>query len=158
MSEEFLPLDGRCTCGKVKFQLLNKPLIVHCCHCTWCQRETGASFALNAFIETHNVKLLQGETEIVPVPTSSAGGQKIVRCSSCKIALWGHYTGAGDVISFVRMGTLEKPLKPDIHIYTSTQQEWLELADDIPRVEEYYQKKDYWPAEHIERFNKVMGK
>ncbi len=158
MSEDFSPLDGRCTCGKVKFQLLNKPLIVHCCHCTWCQRETGASFALNAFIETHNVKLLQGETEIVPVPTSSTGGQKIVRCSSCKIALWSHYSGAGDVISLVRMGTLENPLKPDIHIFTSTQQEWLKLSDDIPRVEEYYKKIDYWPAEHIERFNKVMGK
>jgi len=158
MSEEFLPLDGRCTCGKVKFQLLNKPLIVHCCHCTWCQRESGASFALNAFIETESVKLLQGETEIVPVPTRSTGGQKIVRCSSCKIALWSHYSGAGDVISLVRMGTLENPLKPDIHIFTSTQQEWLKLSDDIPRVKEYYQKKDYWPAENIERYNKAMGK
>ena len=158
MSEEFLPLDGRCTCGEVKYQLLNKPLIVHCCHCTWCQRETGASFALNAFIETENVKLLQGETETVPVPTSSKGGQKIVRCKTCKIALWSHYSGAGGVISLVRMGTLENPLKPDIHIFTSTQQEWLKLSDDIPRVEEYYQKIDYWPAEHIERFNKVTGK
>ena len=159
MSEEFLPLDGQCTCGKVKFQLLNKPLIVHCCHCTWCQRETGTSFALNAFIETENVKLLQGKTETVNIPTNSGGGQKIVRCDSCKIALWSHYSGAGDVISLVRIGTLDNPnaLKPDINIFTSTKQEWIQLSDNIPSVKEYYQKKDYWPAESIERFNKLMG-
>ncbi len=158
--DELFPLDGQCTCGKVKYQLLNKPLFVHCCHCTWCQRETGTSFALNAFIETQNVKLLQGKTETINTPTSSTGGQKIVRCDSCKIALWSHYSGAGDVISLVRIGTLEDPnvLPPDIHIYTSTQQHWLKFSDDIPRVEEYYQKKDYWPAESIERFDELMGK
>ncbi len=160
MSEEQLPLNGRCTCGKVKYQLTNKPLIVHCCHCTWCQRETGASFALNAFIETQYVKLLEGQTETINTPTSSTGGQKIVRCNTCKIALWSHYSGAGDVISLVRIGTLENPnsLRPDIHIYTSTKQDWVKLSDDVASVEEYYQKKDYWPAESIERFNRLMGK
>ncbi len=159
MLEKLLPLNGRCTCGEVKYQILNKPLFVHCCHCTWCQRETGTSFALNAFIETENVKLLQGKTETVNIPTNSGGGQKIVRCDSCKIALWSHYSGAGDVISLVRIGTLDNPnaLKPDINIFTSTKQEWIQLSDNIPRVEEYYLKKDYWPAESIERFNKLMG-
>ena len=45
MLDDLLPLNGRCTCGEIKYQMLNKPLIVHCCHCTYCQRETGASFA-----------------------------------------------------------------------------------------------------------------
>ena len=49
-------------------------------------------------------------------------------------------------------------LIPDIHIYTSSKQDWLELSGDTPQVEEYYQKEDYWPAESIERFNRVMGK
>ena len=160
MLENLLPLDGRCTCGEVKYQILNKPLFVHCCHCTWCQRETGTSFALNAFIETQYVKLLQGKTETVNIPTNSGSGQKIVRCDSCKIALWSHYSGAGDVISLVRIGTLDNPnaLKPDINIFTSTKQEWIQLSDNIPGVEEYYLKKDYWPAESIERFNNLTGK
>ena len=159
MLDSKLPLNGRCTCGVVHYQLVKEPLFVHCCHCTWCQRETGASFALNAFIETQFVKLLKGETETITTPTDSGKGQKIIRCSSCKIALWGHYAGAGDAVSLVRIGTLDNPnaLKPDIHVYTSTQQKWLKLSDKVPKVEEYYQKKDYWPAESIERFNKLMG-
>ncbi len=160
MLENSLPLNGRCTCDEVKYQILCEPLFVHCRHCTWCQRETGTSFALNAFIETENVKLLQGKTETVNIPTNSGGGQKIIRCDSCKIALWSHYSGAGDVISLVRIGTLDNPnaLKPDINIFTSTKQEWIQLSDNIPRVEEYYLKKDYWPAESIERFNNLTGK
>ena len=106
------------------------------------------------------MKLLQGKTETVHTPTDSGKGQKIGRCNSCKIALWSHYAGAGDAISLVRIGTLDNPnsLKPDIHIYTSTQQQWLKLPDNIPRVEEYYRKEDYWPEESRERFNKLMGR
>ena len=55
------PLDGRCTCGAVRYRLESPPLFVHCCHCRWCQRETGTAFALNAMIETDRVTLLQGK-------------------------------------------------------------------------------------------------
>ena len=157
---EFTPLNGRCSCGKVKYQLQNTPLFTHVCHCTFCQRESGSAFALNAFVETHHVKLLEGETETVNIPTNSGGGQNIVRCPTCKIALWSHYSGAGDAICLLRIGTLDNPnaVKPDIHIFTSTKQDWLQFSDDIPNVEEYYKKEDYWPEESRDRFFKLMGR
>lgn len=37
--------------GPVRYRMRTAPLFVNCCHCLWCQRETGASFALNAMIE-----------------------------------------------------------------------------------------------------------
>ena len=37
--------DGGCTCGAVRYRMTSMPMFVHCCHCRWCQRETGASFA-----------------------------------------------------------------------------------------------------------------
>ena len=105
---EFTPLGGRCSCGQVKYQLQNTPLFTHVCHCTWCQRESGSAFALNGFVETHHVKLLEGDTESVNIPTNSGKGQNIVRCPTCKIALWSHYAGAGDAICLLRIGTTEK--------------------------------------------------
>lgn len=45
------PLEGGCTCRAVRYRMLTEPLFVHCCHCRWCQCETGAAFALNAMIE-----------------------------------------------------------------------------------------------------------
>ena len=45
-SEDTPPYDGGCTCRRVRYRMTTGPLFVHCCHCRWCQRETGASFAL----------------------------------------------------------------------------------------------------------------
>ena len=54
---------GSYTCGAVRYRLKGQPLFVHCCHCTWCQRETGSAFAVNAFIEASQVELLNASTK-----------------------------------------------------------------------------------------------
>ena len=60
--------EGGCDCRRVRYRMESAPLFVHCCHCRWCQRETGASFALNALIEADRVTLLAGEPLIVDSP------------------------------------------------------------------------------------------
>ncbi len=69
---------GGCTCRAVRYRLTDQPMIVHCCHCRWCQRETGASFALNAMIEFDRMELLQGAVEVIATPTNSGKGQRIL--------------------------------------------------------------------------------
>lgn len=59
--------EGGCTCDYVRYQAHPKPLIVHCCHCRWCQRQTGASFALNALYEAERVQLTAGDVEELEV-------------------------------------------------------------------------------------------
>jgi hypothetical protein len=129
------------------------PLFVHCCHCRWCQRETGASYALNAMIEADRVTLLAGEPELVDTPSESGKGQKIARCPKCRIAVWSNYAGAGPYVRFVRVGTLDQPdlMPPDIHIFTASKQPWVVLPPHVPAVAEYYDLKDYWPAESLAR-------
>ena len=152
------PLPGHCTCGAVRYQMTTRPLFVHCCHCRWCQRETGASFALNAMIEADRVVLLAGSPEVVPTPTASGKGQKISRCPSCRVALWSNYAGAGDAIRFVRVGTLDEPdrLPPDIHIFTSSKQPWVVLPEGTPAVPEYYDRKQQWPQASLERRTRLL--
>ena len=152
--------DGGCTCGALRYRMTSPPMFVHCCHCRWCQRETGTAFALNAMIESDRVSLLQGEPEIVDTPSLSGHGQKIVRCPACRIALWSHYAGAGDAIRFIRVGTLDEPDRapPDIQIFTASRQPWVVLSPDIPTVEEFYDRERYWPRESLERRRKALGK
>ena len=141
-------------------RLISRPLFVHCCHCRWCQRETGSSFALNALIEAERVVLLEGSPEIVQTPTASGKMQKISRCPSCRVALWSHYPGAGDMVHFVRVGTLLEPdrLPPDIHIFTSSKQPWVILPRDTPAVLEYYDLKEYWPQSSLDRWKALLSK
>lgn len=148
-----MTFDGGCTCGEVRFRLDRPPIVVHCCHCRWCQRETGTAFALNAMIETDNVKLLNGQPGVVDTPSNSGNGQKIVRCPNCHVAIWSHYAGAGELLSFVRVGTLDKPdvFPPDIHIFTASKQPWVILPADKPAFEEYYRRSEQLPKESLER-------
>ncbi len=153
------PHDGCCTCRSIRYRMTSEPLFVHCCHCSWCQRETGTSFALNALIESSRLLLLSGAPELVPTPSASGKGQRIARCPQCRVALWSHYAGAGDAISFVRVGTLEEPgrLAPDIHIFTSTKQPWVVLPESTPAVPEYYDRKRYWPQASLDRRRALLG-
>ena len=152
-SRQHLPFEGDCTCRSVRYRMVSRPLFVHCCHCRWCQRETGASFALNALIEADRVHALQGEVDVVDTPSSSGKGQKISRCPMCRIAVWSNYAGAGEAVRFIRVGTLDEPdrLPPDIHIFTSSKQPWVVLPPGTPAVAEYYKATEYWPEESLER-------
>jgi hypothetical protein len=145
--------EGGCTCRHVRYRMTCAPMFVHCCHCRWCQRETGTAFALNALIEADRVELLSGDVEIVDTPSASGKGQKIARCPKCRVAVWSNYGGAGDIIRFVRVGTLDEPdrLPPDIHIFTSSKQPWVILPPGTPSASEYYRASEHWPAEVLAR-------
>src|ERR1700760_2131368 len=129
MTEIDTGYEGGCDCRFVRYRMTTKPLIVHCCHCRWCQRSSGAAFAINAMIETERLELKAGETTLIDTPTASGKGQQVLRCPKCQVALWSHYAGAGERIAFVRVGTLDEPdaFPPDVHIFTSTRQPWVQL-------------------------------
>jgi hypothetical protein len=145
--------EGHCTCNAVRYRMTGKPLFVHCCHCRWCQRETGSAFVLNAMIEADRVELLQGGVEVVLTPSESGRGQKIARCPNCRVALWSNYSGAGDAVRFVRVGTLDEPdcLPPDVHIFTLSKQPWVILPPGVPAFPEFYELDKLWPKESLER-------
>ncbi len=153
------PFEGACTCGAAHYRMTSNPLFVHCCHCRWCQRETGSAFVINALIESHHVKVTKGRVQTVHTPSESGKGQDIVRCPECRVALWSHYDGLGDKMSFVRVGTLDEPnlLPPDIHIYTSSKQPWVTLTGGTPAVPHYYDLKLHWSEESQARLDALIN-
>ncbi|SFK27090.1 GFA family protein [Falsiroseomonas stagni] len=151
-------MRGHCTCSRIRYEITSKPLFVNCCHCRWCQRETGSAFAINAMIETDRIVLTADAPELVDTPSNSGRGQKVMRCPTCRVALWSHYPGAGQRFAFLRVGTLEDPdaCPPDIHIFTDSKQPWVVLPEGVPAVPEYYDRDQYWPAESLARRQAVL--
>lgn len=160
MASETEIFEGGCTCRHVRYRMKSRPMFVHCCHCRWCQRETGTAFALNAMVEADRVELTSGEVESVDTPSNSGKGQKIWRCPICYVAIWSNYAGAGDKVRFMRVGTLDEPdrLPPDIHIFTTSKQPWVILPEGVPAVREYYNPREMWPKASQERFAAVKAK
>ena len=150
-------VTGGCACRSIRYQLLDKPMFVHCCHCDDCQRLTGSAFVLNAIIETHAIKLLRGKPVPVPVPRDN-GPHDIYRCPKCQTALWSDY-GRRPNLRFVRVGTLDKPgaLKPDVHIYTRWKAKWLKLPKRTPSFRDYYNTSKLWPKASLKRLNAALA-
>lgn len=154
---------GGCTCGHVRYKMHSKPLIVHGCHCRWCQRQSGAAFAVNALIEVSRVEITSGEVVEIMMDSPTGTGQKIVRCPKCQVAVWSNYLvfagNLGELVHFIKVGTLDDPdrFPPDVHIYTSTKQPWVILHSDTQAVDEYYVTSETWSRESLERLSVLLS-
>jgi hypothetical protein len=156
--------EGGCTCGGVRYRMVSKPLIVHGCHCTWCQRQTGTVFAVNALIETDRVEVLKGAVVEITVDSPSGAKQRIARCPDCQVPVWSNYLCLADnleeSIRFIRVGTLDEPhcLPPDVHIFASSRQPWLNLPADAKVYDEYYDTKETWSEDSFQRRNALISR
>jgi len=154
--------EGRCDCGKVRYRLKAEPIVVKCCHCHACQRQTGSAFILNVLIEPEHVELLGERPERYDLETASGRGQRNMRCPHCKTSVWGIYNMAGEGVWFIRGGTLDDPKKvePDLHIFTDTKLPWVKIPDGAEQFPQFYSGKDIKRAfgeEGAARFRTALG-
>jgi hypothetical protein len=150
--------DGGCACGAVRYRLTSDPMIVHCCHCEDCQRQTGGAFAVNALIETDRIEMLRGEPVAISMPTDSGRPHDIYRCEACATAVWSDY-GRRPAMRFVRATTLDdrQALAPDVHIFTRSKLPWVGLPPEVPAFEVYYDMATLWPAPSLARRRAALG-
>jgi len=148
--------EGGCSCGAVRYRLASDPMFVHCCHCLNCQRQTGSAFVINLLIEADRVELVAGDPQAVDVPRDDGSRQRVYRCPDCQVAVFSEY--GRPEISFVRAGTLDRPsdVAPDVHIFTRSKLPWITLPDSTPAFDVYYDSKQLWPAESLERLRAVL--
>lgn len=111
-------------------------------------------------MDADRVTVLGAEPELIDTPSASGQGQKIARCPKCRVAVWSNYAGAGPLVRFVRVGTLDEPdrLPPDIHIFTASKQPWVIIPQDVPAVPEYYDHRVHWPEASIARRLVLLSK
>ncbi len=151
--------SGRCACGAVTYEMSGTPIIVHCCHCRECQRQTGSAYVINALIESDRVAV-SGATATHVLPSPSGEGQEISRCEKCGTAIFSHYLIRGRAISFVRAGTLDDPSScpPDVQIFTQSKLDWVPLVDSIPSFDGLYDPKTFLSKEAAARRSAAINK
>lgn len=143
----FLPAAGGCACGAVRFVVEREPLYVHCCHCTRCQRETGAPFAHHAVVAWCDMLLQQGEPLFAQVPSDSGTRHWVARCPQCHTAMWNEWGSRRAVTRYVRVGVFDEPARfpPRAHIFLRSRQPWIDPGDAVPGFVGYY-GAEQWPA------------
>ncbi len=152
--------DGGCACGAVRYRVAKDPIFVNNCHCTLCQKQTGGTSVVNAFIEGEAVTLLCGELSRHTVKTGSGGDQTIFRCITCGTALWSSYPRLGELGLGLRVSTLDDAgsITPDAVIFTDFALPWVTLPDGIPHFATTYRYDELLPPERLARMQALVEK
>ena len=122
---------GGCLCGAVRYECAEAPVNERVCHCRLCQKAIGAAF---------NARLLfrLEDLEVTGAINWFASSEVIDRgsCPGCGTTLFSR-RASGGVIG-VTSATLDDQalFKPDMHIWTSSKQPWVQLEDGMAAYEE----------------------
>ncbi|MGE0415653.1 MAG: GFA family protein [Acetobacteraceae bacterium] len=126
-----MPLNGGCLCGKVRYTITADPVFVGICHCTNCQKQSGAAFSVNVGVRAESLDLTGTLQTYVDHGDS---GREVLRrfcpnCGSPVITDAAAYPG----IHIVKAGTLDDPgqVRPGRQIFCASKHPWMPILDGI---------------------------
>ncbi len=121
---------GGCLCGAVRFRVTAKPVAAYYCHCTMCQKDGGGPFMASATVPIEAFAFTKGE----PKAYESSPGFVRLSCGECGSAL-GFQAKDNPKLADFSLGCLDDPnaIRPEFHMFTSTQVSWCEMADGLLR-------------------------
>ena len=124
------PFTGHCNCGAVSFSVTAAPGVVGYCHCTRCQRRTGAATSAQAWIDGDTLVFESGE-ELVRGWTHPDGGFEKRFCSICGSHLFARSPSDPRQMA-VRLGVLDPGhgLVPSYRHFTAYAADWEPIPDD----------------------------
>jgi hypothetical protein len=121
---------GGCLCGAVRYRASADPLRVVSCHCGTCRRASGAAFMTFVHFPVGAFEWIGGQ----PTRYRSSAAAERGFCAVCGSTLSMHEAVLADRVQ-VSLGSLDRPdlVRPDDHVWTTSQLPWLNLVDDRPR-------------------------
>ena len=124
---------GGCSCGLVRYTFTGEPRQLIACHCTQCQRRYSTAFGMSLFLDIDALNITQGELKEY-VRTADSGRAVVLGfCPECGTQIYAKPKWRADTI-VIKAGTLDdtKQLKPDLHIWTSSKQDWVIIPEGVP--------------------------
>jgi hypothetical protein len=116
---------GSCLCGAVRYEILTEPAAVAVCHCTHCQRQSGAVFSTNLLVPEAAYRQ-HGETKIYR--DSGDSGKPVYRhfCERCGSPVTTRADSIPGMV-IVKAGTLDDGtgLTPTVEVYADHAAAWM---------------------------------
>ncbi len=126
---------GSCLCGSVAYEI-PRPVggAIVLCHCTRCRRARAAAHNANLFVELERFRWLRGADKVESFKLPDAERFTQAFCREC-----GGKVPAVRLRAVIPAGTLDDDpgIRPALHIFVASKAPWFEIADDLPRYDEY---------------------
>lgn len=125
-------IEGRCLCGDVQYTSTAEPDVVALCHCTHCQRQSGAAFSVNVGVPKGSLAFVSGTTQVYTDTGSS--GQPVYRhfCGRCGSPIFSDVVSR-PTLDWLKAGTLDDTswVRPTLSIWCDSTQPWVVEPDGI---------------------------
>lgn len=135
--------EGGCLCGAVRFKTKGDPLRVTVCHCTWCQRRTGAAFAVEPIFEDNQVEIVGERSRYRSVSDESGRWLELEFCPKCGTNIgftleWRPGARAIDAGTFDDPSWIRSDKHHFRHIFLRSAQSWYDVPDGVEKYEKHF--------------------
>jgi hypothetical protein len=130
------PLTGGCNCGAVRFEVTGPLVAASYCHCTRCQRRSGAAASANAQPAPGTFRMVAGEDRLRAWKPD--GGSEKWFCRDCGSALFARSPDHADPTG-IRLGAFDGDpgIRPSVRQFVAYAAPWEPIPDDgLPRYPE----------------------
>jgi hypothetical protein len=121
---------GACFCQEVEFEIEGLPISSTICHCSDCQRFSGAPMQASATFRAEQIKITKGK----PKPFTYGEGRIRLFCETCGSQLFFSRLDSPDEIEAF-LGVLERNwrMMPETHIWMEDRAPYINLDDQLPK-------------------------
>jgi len=120
------PITGGCLCGKIRYEVSQAPQNVIACHCTHCQKISGAGSSHNAVLPTSAITFTAGQPKCYRDTGQSGNILHRYFCADCGSSLYSQREKNPEM-TILKVGTLDKPgdMKLIMNIWTNSARPWM---------------------------------
>lgn len=122
------PVEGGCQCGAVRYRITANPLGVYNCHCSDCQKSSGATHSMSMPTRREHFEHLSGTLTAFDKSADSGRVVRMLGCTNCGTKLWNEPL-ASPAMVVVKPGTLDDPswAVPVGNIWTESRLPWVAI-------------------------------
>jgi len=119
---------GGCLCGAVRYTIGAPIAELRACHCTNCQKASGAGGSVNAAVKASDFRLDKGQPKKFAGVADSGRTLNRFFCGDCGSPIYGQRATNPDLV-VVRAGTFDNAegLKIATHIWTRSARPWAHI-------------------------------
>ena len=123
---------GHCRCGSVVLAARGEPDFAVYCHCDDCRRATGAPVLASVGFSKSIIEWEASQT----LACHTIGTATRLFCRECGSPVGQEHESKSEM-TFINTGFMDDPeaFPPKYHTFAGHQISWLELNDDLPRVD-----------------------
>jgi hypothetical protein len=133
---------AHCCCGALRAEATGEPALVGACHCTACQRRTGAPFGVTTIFPKGQVRIA-GPSNVYGRGTDSGRKIELHFCPDCGSTVFWYAEGRPGFIG-IAFGAFADPSmsQPTVSVWETTRHPWVTFGHELVHFERQVERTE----------------